>query len=127
MLITGVNAGGKTMLLKSILSAVFLTRHLIPFSCNREKTKVGRYRFIEAIIDDPQSVKNDISTFAGRVLKFSKLFSRDGGIVRVDEVELGTEKAREGSALFRVLLKSLSGKDITFIINKTTQKVGISP
>jgi len=80
------------MLLKSILSAVFLRRgDLIPFSCNREKTKVGRYRFIEAIIDDPQSVKNDISTFAGRVLEFSKLFSRDGGIVGVDEVELGTD------------------------------------
>ncbi len=115
MIITGVNAGGKTMLLKSILSAVFLTKNLIPFRCNVEKTKVGNYKFIEAIIDDPQSIKNDISTFAGRVLEFSKLLKRDGGIVGVDEVELGTD-SQEASALFRVLLKKLSQRDITFII-----------
>ena len=115
MIITGVNAGGKTMLLKSILSAVFFTKNLIPFRCNREKTRVGDYKFIEAIIDDPQSVKNDISTFAGRVLEFSRLFKKSGGIVGVDEIELGTD-SEEASALFRVLLKKLSQRDITFII-----------
>jgi len=115
MLITGVNAGGKTMLLKSILSAVFFAKNLIPFRCNREKTRVGDYRFIEAIIDDPQSIKNDISTFAGRVLEFSKLFKKSGGIVGVDEIELGTD-SEEASALFRVLLKRLSQRDITFIV-----------
>mgnify|MGYP000359702432 CR=1 FL=1 len=31
---------------------------------------------INAILDDPQSVKNDISTFAGRMLEFSKLFNK---------------------------------------------------
>jgi DNA mismatch repair protein MutS2 len=115
MIITGVNAGGKTMLLKSILSAVFFAKNLIPFRCNSKKTKIGEYKFIEAIIDDPQSVKNDISTFAGRVLEFSKLFKKSGGIVGVDEIELGTD-SEEASALFRVLLKKLSQRDITFII-----------
>ncbi len=41
MLITGVNAGGKTMLLKSILSAVFMSKYILPFRCNATKNKSG--------------------------------------------------------------------------------------
>jgi len=34
LLITGVNAGGKTMLLKSLLSAVYMSKYLLPFKCD---------------------------------------------------------------------------------------------
>ncbi|SFV69205.1 Recombination inhibitory protein MutS2 [hydrothermal vent metagenome] len=54
MLVTGVNAGGKTMLLKSLLSAVYMSKNLLPFKCNEEKTEVGHFKSIEAVIDDPQ-------------------------------------------------------------------------
>jgi DNA mismatch repair protein MutS2 len=115
MLITGVNAGGKTMLLKSLLSSVFFSKYLLPFRCNSKKTKIGTFKSIEAIIDDPQSVKNDISTFAGRMLEFGKLFKKRGSIVGVDEVELGTD-SDEAASLFRVLLEELKKREITFII-----------
>lgn len=115
MLITGVNAGGKTMLLKSLLSAVFFSKYLLPFRCNANKTEVGSFKSIEAIIDDPQSVKNDISTFAGRMLEFSRLFKKRGSIVGVDEVELGTD-SDEAASLFRVLLDELKKREITFIV-----------
>ncbi len=115
MLVTGVNAGGKTMLLKSLLSSVYMSKNLLPFKCNSEKTEVGHYKSIEAVIDDPQSVKNDISTFAGRMVEFSKLFSKENSIVGVDEIELGTD-SDEASSLFRVMLQDLSKRDITFII-----------
>ncbi len=115
MLITGVNAGGKTMLLKSILSAVFMSKYLIPYACNPHKTEVGSFENIEAILDDPQSVKNDISTFAGRMIEFKKLFSLKDAIVGVDEIELGTD-ADEAAALFRVLLEDLSAKGLKFVV-----------
>ncbi len=115
MLITGVNAGGKTMLLKSILSAIFMSKYILPFRCNSSKTFIGEFKSIEAIIDDPQSISNDISTFAGRMLEFSKLFNKKNSIVGVDEVELGTD-SDEASSLFRVLLDELKRRDITFII-----------
>jgi DNA mismatch repair protein MutS2 len=115
MLITGVNAGGKTMLLKSILSAVFMSKYLIPFACNKFGTKVGNFSAIEAILDDPQSVKNDISTFAGRVISFRELFKLKDAIVGVDEIELGTD-ADEAAALFRALLEELSKKELYFIV-----------
>ncbi|NKQ40884.1 MAG: endonuclease MutS2 [Sulfurovum sp.] len=115
MLITGVNAGGKTMLLKSMLSAVYMSKYLLPFSCNSSKTRIGSYKNIEAIIDDPQSVKNDISTFAGRMLEFSKLFRQKDTIVGVDEIELGTD-ADEAAALFKVMLEELKKRGNTFIV-----------
>ncbi|MFT7823586.1 MAG: endonuclease MutS2 [Sulfurimonas sp.] len=115
MLITGVNAGGKTMLLKSLLSAVYLSKYLLPFRCNIAKTEIGHYKSIEAVIDDPQSVKNDISTFAGRMQEFAKLFGKKSAIVGVDEIELGTD-SDEAASLFRVMLDELRKKDITFII-----------
>ena len=114
MIVTGVNAGGKTMLLKSILSAVFLSKYLLPMHCH-EGTKVGHYKSIEAIIDDPQSVKNDISTFAGRMLEFSKIFHKSGSIVGVDEIELGTD-SDEAASLFKVILSKLMQKGITLIV-----------
>jgi len=115
MLVTGVNAGGKTMLLKSLLSAVYMSKTLLPFKCNEEKTEVGHFKSIEAVIDDPQSVKNDISTFAGRMVEFSKLFDKDNAIVGVDEIELGTD-SDEAASLFRVMLDELKKKGITFIV-----------
>ncbi|CAA6818257.1 MAG: Recombination inhibitory protein MutS2 [uncultured Sulfurovum sp.] len=115
MLVTGVNAGGKTMLLKSLLSAVYMSKNLLPFKCNEAKTEVGHFKSIEAVIDDPQSVKNDISTFAGRMVEFAKLFDKEDAIVGVDEIELGTD-SDEAASLFRVMLDELKKKGITFIV-----------
>ena len=115
MLVTGVNAGGKTMLLKSMLSAVYMSKYLLPFQCDISATEVGHYKSIEAVIDDPQSVKNDISTFAGRMQEFAKLFSKEDAIVGVDEIELGTD-SDEAASLFRVMLDELRKKGISFIV-----------
>ena len=115
LLVTGVNAGGKTMLLKSMLSAVYMSKYLLPFKCDASKTEVGHYKSIEAVIDDPQSVKNDISTFAGRMQEFAKLFNKEDAIVGVDEIELGTD-SDEAASLFRVMLDELRKKGIAFIV-----------
>ncbi len=115
LMITGVNAGGKTMLLKSILASVFLAKYLLPMKIDASKSTIANYKFIEAIIDDPQSVKNDISTFAGRMREFSKLFSKNSFIAGVDEIELGTD-SDEAATLFSVILEELSKKDAKVII-----------
>ena len=114
VMITGVNAGGKTMMLKSILSAVFLSKYLLPYNCD-SSSEVGTFKEINAVLDDPQSVKNDISTFAGRMVEFSNLFSSKSAIVGVDEIELGTD-SDEAASLFKVIIEELIEKDIKIII-----------
>ncbi|MCK9472897.1 endonuclease MutS2 [Sulfurimonas sp.] len=106
LMITGVNAGGKTMLLKSILSAAFMAKYIIPMKLNEHKSYIGNFKHILAIIDDPQNVKNDISTFAGRMQQFSKIFEQKDALVGVDEIELGTD-SDEAAALFKVILDEL--------------------
>ena len=114
VMITGVNAGGKTMMLKSILSAVLLSKYLIPYKAS-SKTEIGTFKEINAVLDDPQNVKNDISTFAGRMVEFSKLFTSKSAIVGVDEIELGTD-SDEAASLFKVIIEELIQKDIKVII-----------
>lgn len=106
LMITGVNAGGKTMLLKSILSAAFMAKYIIPMKLNEHKSYIGSFKNILAIIDDPQNVKNDISTFAGRMQEFSRIFEYRDALVGVDEIELGTD-SDEAAALFKVMLDEL--------------------
>jgi len=114
IMITGVNAGGKTMLLKSLLSATYMSKYLIPYKADK-KTTIGHYKDIVAILDDPQSVKNDISTFAGRMVEFSKIFTKQSAIVGVDEIELGTD-SDEAASLFKVIIEKLMKKNIKVII-----------
>ncbi len=115
LLITGVNAGGKTMLLKSILASALMAKYLIPFRCKKDETVIGRFKEIDAIIDDPQSVSNDISTFAGRIQSFQQLFRKNGVLIGVDEIELGTD-SDEASALFKVIIESLIERDCKIVI-----------
>lgn len=115
LMITGVNAGGKTMLLKSILSSVFLSKHLLPMKINAYHSRIGNFKNLFAIIADPQNSKNDISTFAGRMMNFSKILNTQDSIIGVDEIELGTD-ADEASSLYKVLLEHLLEKDVKIII-----------
>lgn len=115
LMITGVNAGGKTMFLKSILSAAFLAKYLLPMKIDAYHSSIGSFKEIAAILDDPQNVKDDISTFAGRMGEFSKLFSKKNTLVGIDEIELGTD-ADEAASLFKVIIEHLITKDIKIVI-----------
>lgn len=115
LMITGVNAGGKTMLLKSILASAFMAKYIIPMKIDAHKSQIGSFKKIEAIIDDPQNVKNDISTFAGRMKQFSEIFTLQNALVGVDEIELGTD-SDEAAALFKVILDHLIKKNQKIVI-----------
>ncbi|PAF41309.1 endonuclease MutS2 [Helicobacter sp. 11S03491-1] len=115
LMVTGVNAGGKTMLLKSILTSVFLSKYLLPMKINAHHSKIANFKNIFAIISDPQNSKNDISTFAGRMLNFSQILNTQDLIVGIDEIELGTD-ADEGASLYKILLEFLLNKQAKIII-----------
>jgi len=109
LIITGVNAGGKTMLLKSILSSAFMSKYLLPMKI-RENSIIPHFKEIKPIIDDPQNVKNDISTFAGRIKEFKEVFNKENVLIGVDEIELGTD-ANEAASLFKVIIEELMKKN----------------
>lgn len=106
LIITGVNAGGKTMLLKSICAACLMAKYLLPMHIKASASQIGTFKDFELILEDPQNAKNDISTFAGRMLAFSKLFGLKDMLLAVDEIELGTD-FEEASSLYSVLIEKL--------------------
>ncbi|WP_103588896.1 endonuclease MutS2 [Campylobacter concisus] len=115
LLITGVNAGGKSMLLKSIISATLLAKYLLPMRIDANRSSIGSFKEFDTIIEDPQSVKNDISTFAGRMVHFAKLFTKKSIIIGIDEIELGTD-FEEAASLYGVMIERLITQDIKMII-----------
>lgn len=106
LMITGVNAGGKTMLLKSLLGACLLSKHLIPLRLNPHKSQIPHFKHIVAIISDPQNSANHISTFAGRMLELSHALNLPDMLLGVDEIELGTD-SDEAASLYKVVLEFL--------------------
>ena len=115
LLLTGVNAGGKTMLLKSLLSAAFLAKLLLPMKINAHKSHIPHYKHIYAIISNPQSSRDDISTFAGRVLELSRQLDKDDMLLGIDEIELGTD-ADEAASLYKVLLELLLDRHAKLVV-----------
>ena len=114
-LITGVNAGGKTILLKSLLCASLLSKYLLPFKINAAHSKIPLFKNLFAIISDPQNSKNDISTFAGRMVEFAQILGEDNFLLGIDEIELGTD-SDEAASLYKVLLEHLSRKHCRIIL-----------
>ena len=102
LLITGVNAGGKSMLLKSM-------------RINAQNSHIGTFKEFDAVIEDPQNVKNDISTFAGRMVAFSKLFSKRNLLIGIDEIEIGTD-FEEAASLYGVMIEKLIEGDVKMVI-----------
>lgn len=122
LIVTGVNAGGKTMLLKSILSACLLAKYLIPMRINANKSAVPSLSTINVILDDPQSVQNNISTFSGRIRAFSSLLNAKPGIIGVDEIELGTD-SDEAAALFKIVIEELISRGFFVIVTTHHKKL----
>jgi DNA mismatch repair protein MutS2 len=122
LIVTGVNAGGKTMLLKSILCACFLAKYVIPMRISAHKSFVPSFQTINLILDDPQSVQNNISTFSGRIRAFSGMLNSKPGLIGVDEIELGTD-SDEAAALFKVVIEELIARGFYIVVTTHHKKL----
>lgn len=106
LMITGVNAGGKTMLLKSILVACFCAKNLLPQRINAAKSSIPFFKNIALIAQDPQDSSSDISTFSGRIKEISRVLNVQDLLLGIDEIEIGTD-ASEAAALYHAILEHL--------------------
>ncbi len=98
MVISGANAGGKTVVLKTagLLSLMALSGVSLPAHVAR----VPFYRSVLADIGDHQSLAANLSTFTSHVRNISRMieFCESPALVLLDEVGTGTDP-EEGSAL----------------------------
>lgn len=111
-LISGPNAGGKTVALKCIGLSVAMALSGI-FPLGELKTD---YRNIFCSIGDHQSIENDLSTFSSEIIKLRDIISAcsHDSLVLVDEIGSGTDP-HEGSALAAGILDSFLNMNLFFI------------
>lgn len=99
VIISGPNAGGKTVALKTIGLFVLMIQCglLIP---SGEDSEVSVFRHVLADIGDEQSIENDLSTFSSHVKNLASMTRTvdPHTLILVDELGSGTDP-REGAAL----------------------------
>jgi DNA mismatch repair protein MutS2 len=109
LVISGPNAGGKTVALKTIGLLVLMDRTGLLVPC-AEDSILPDYRNIFVDIGDDQSIENDLSTFSSRVLRLRMILERVDAksLVLIDEIGDGTDPD-EGAAIAETVLERLVG------------------
>lgn len=116
LILSGPNAGGKTVLLKSIGLAAQMARCGLPICAATEST-LPFFKEVVTGIGDSQSVDEDLSTFAAHLKildRASQLKGRDN-LILIDEI-CGSTDPEEGSALARAFIEKYATNDIFGVV-----------
>lgn len=105
LLLSGPNAGGKTVLLKSVGLAAQMSRCGLPI-CAEEGSTLPFFTGLHVAVGDEQSVDAALSTFAAHVTVLNQALSHRGPdqLLLIDEI-CGSTDPEEGSALARSFLE----------------------
>ncbi len=123
LLISGPNAGGKSVCLKTVSIVQYMTQcGLLPPVYDNSHIGVFKNLFID--IGDEQSIENDLSTYSSHLTNM-KFFMNNGGgdtLVLIDEFGGGTEP-QIGGAIAQAILKRLNEKQIFGVITTHYQNL----
>ncbi len=108
LVISGPNAGGKTVALKTLGLFALMARAGVPVPCE-PGSSIGFFGEVLADIGDQQSLVHSLSTFSGHIQKLSAILQKvgPGSLVLLDEVVAGTDP-EEGAALAGAVLEALA-------------------
>ena len=116
LLVSGPNAGGKTVALKTVGLAALMVR------CGHHVTAesgsvMGWFGDVRTDIGDAQNLEQDLSTFTGHMVHLRELLatSGPGTLVLIDEIAVGTDP-EQGAALAQAVLEALAVRGITGIV-----------
>jgi len=107
LVLSGPNAGGKTVSLKVLGLAALMARAGLPVAA-AEESVVGFIEPILSDIGDEQSIQKNLSTFSAHVTNLVRIIetSGTGSLVLLDEIATGTDP-NEGAALACALVDAL--------------------
>ncbi|MEK6745032.1 MAG: endonuclease MutS2 [Nitrospirota bacterium] len=116
LIISGPNAGGKTVILKTIGLLCLMAQAGIPVTA-AEGSELPVFGDLFADIGDEQSLEMDLSTFSSHVRQIAGILreAKSDSLVLLDELGSGTDPA-EGGALGAAVLASLQESGCVSVI-----------
>ncbi|EYF05889.1 endonuclease MutS2 [Chondromyces apiculatus] len=110
MVISGPNAGGKTVALKTLGLAALMVRAGLPIPA-KTGSRVALFEVVLTDVGDEQNLHKNLSTFSAHVRNIAEILgeTRPGALVLLDELAVGTDP-REGEALAAAVLDSLCAR-----------------
>ncbi len=115
LVLTGPNAGGKTVALKTLGSLTLMAMAGLSIPAEGDST-VSIYPHLFVAVGDEQSVEQDLSTFSAHIRRLKNILSESGpgSLVLLDEVVSGTDP-REGAAIARAFLEALADRGVRVV------------
>lgn len=107
LIISGGNAGGKTVSLKTLGLITLMANAGLPVSVG-PGSSLPHWKNIHAFIGDDQSIEDHVSTFTAQITHLSRIWSELGenDLIILDEFGAGTDPA-QGAALAQAVIDSL--------------------
>ena len=116
LVLSGPNAGGKSITMKSLglLQLMMQSGLLIPVN---PESKMGVFKSIFADIGDQQSIEDDLSTYSSRLVNMRNFLENASSdtLVLIDEFGSGTDP-KIGGAIAEAILRELNFKKVHGLI-----------
>ena len=116
LLVSGPNAGGKTVALKTVGLCALMARGGLHLTAE-SGSAIGWFRDVVTDIGDAQNLEKDLSTFSGHMVNLRTLLAdaAPGMLVLIDEIAVGTDPD-QGAALAQATLEAVAAKGATAIV-----------
>lgn len=116
LLISGPNAGGKTVALKTTGLCALMARAGLHLPAE-SGSAIGWFTDVRSDIGDAQSLEQNLSTFTGHVARLRELLEHGGPgmLVLIDEIAVGTDPD-QGAALAQAVIEGLAARGVTALV-----------
>lgn len=116
LVITGPNAGGKSVAMKTLALCVMMMQSGFAVPA-RDSSEIPVFKSLFVDMGDDQSIENDLSTFSSRLewMKNTMQHAAEKSLVLIDEAAAGTDP-EEGGALFQALIENLMDRNAKIIV-----------
>jgi len=116
LIVSGANAGGKTVALKTLGLLTLMVQSGLPIPVS-EGSRVGIFQDVFAVIGDEQNIEENLSTFSSHLLHVNQILEKAEyrSLILLDELGVGT-RAQEGCALAMGFLDRFRERGATIVV-----------
>lgn len=116
LVISGPNAGGKTVTLSAVGLCALMLRAGLPIPAN-EGSRMPLFTSVHSSVGDAQDLEQGLSSFSAHVTQLREIAraAGDGSLALVDEIAADTDP-REGAAIAIAVLEDLIDRGVTVLV-----------